>query len=99
MNKVVTFPLIILIFVSINCQSVFIAETVPKDTLYKYNKQSEFIKEKAAALRRLFIYPPPYIHDRVGNQRYERWNEFVNKQHDDLTIDSLLYLYHTSSKK
>ena len=99
MNKVVTFPLIILIFVSINCQSVFIAETVPKDTLYKYNKQSEFIKEKAAALRRLFIYPPPYIHDRVGNQRYERWNEFVNKQHDDLTIDSLLYLYHTSSKE
>ncbi len=99
MNKVVTFPLIILIFVSINCQSAFIAETVPKDTLYKYNKQSEFIKEKAAALRRLFIYPSPSFCKTSNIQEYERWNEFVNKQHDDFTIDSLLYLYHTSSKE
>lgn len=100
MNRAVAFLFIILIIVSINCRSLYIAETLQQDPLYKYNKHSVYVKEKASAIQRRYMYyPPPYRHDRVGDQDYKRWIEFVKKQQDDVTIDALLYLYHTSSKE
>ena len=87
-------------FTSFNCSTFYISEKGQEDPLYKYNKQSVYVKEKAEVIQRRYMYyPPPYRHDRVGDQNYKRWMEFVNDQHDDLTIDALLYLYHTSSNE
>ena len=89
--------ILILGFITINCSSVYIAETNPKDALYKYNKESIYVEDKAAAIQKRYINPIPLFLRCGMNPAYIRWKEFVKKQHDDLTVDALLHLYHTNS--
>ena len=83
---------------SVNCRSVYLEEKEAERQLYKYNSTSVFVVEKAAGIQKRI--PPPSF-NRCGSGplsfQEKRWNEFVNKQHDDLTVDALLYLYKTSS--
>lgn len=99
MKRIAVLPsILILSFITINCSSVYITETVPKAPLYKYNRQSVYVKEKAAAIQKRYINPiPSFLPCATGNRAYIRWKEFVNKQHDDLTVDALLHLYYTNS--
>ena len=89
--------ILILSFITINCSSVYITETDPKDPLYKYSKESIYVKDKAAAIQKRYINPIPSFLRCGTNPAYIRWKEFVKKQHDDLTVDALLHLYYTNS--
>ncbi len=95
---IVTFSILFLSLFSVNCRSIFIAEKETENQLYRYSSQSVYVVDKAAAIRKRFIKPiPPYLPCPVGNIPFKRWNEFIKKPHDDLTVDALLYLYKTNS--
>lgn len=96
-----TIPIILFCLFTVSCQSVFIAEETT-DRLFRYDSQSVFVLDKAAALQKRL--PKPLIFVWCGNDYYYMkykaiWENFANQRHDDLTVDGLLYLYKTSSNE
>lgn len=96
----VAISILLLSLFSVSCKSVFIAEKETADQLFRYDDQSVFVLDKAAALQKRLPKPLNFVwcgSDYNFRQYRTRWEKFTNQQHDDLTVDGLLYLYKTSS--